>query len=241
MASDAARLEQIRSTIADSGNRVLLRAVRRPVRAAEREARPRRAASTRSSRTAPASPASRPARSARSRATRTSPPSPTSDSFTPVPWQPNLARFACDVTVEGEPWPYCPRTILRNVLARAARAGLRVQDRARARVLPRPAQRRRLDRDRRPARHAGEALLRHGRADAPVRLPDHGVEVLQRARLGELRERPRGRERPVRAELRRTTTRSSPATAPSSSATWCTRSPSSMGRSRRSCRSRSRT
>src|SRR5512134_2749107 len=37
-------------------------------------------------------------------------------SFTPVPWQPNLARFACDVTVEGEPWPYCPRTILRNVL-----------------------------------------------------------------------------------------------------------------------------
>ena len=41
-------------------------------------------------------------------------------SFTPVPWQPNLARFACDVTVEGEAWPYCPRTILRNVLARAA-------------------------------------------------------------------------------------------------------------------------
>ena len=34
-------------------------------------------------------------------------------SFTPVPWQPNLARFACDITVEGEPWPYCPRTILR--------------------------------------------------------------------------------------------------------------------------------
>jgi glutamine synthetase len=44
-------------------------------------------------------------------------------SFTPVPWQPNLARFACDVTVEGEAWPYCPRTILRNVLARAAAEG----------------------------------------------------------------------------------------------------------------------
>src|SRR5471030_1838881 len=40
-------------------------------------------------------------------------------SFTPVPWQQNLARFACDVTVEGEAWPYCPRTILRNVVARA--------------------------------------------------------------------------------------------------------------------------
>ena len=62
--------------------------------------------------------------------------------------------------------------------------------------------------------------------DAPLRLPDDGLAVLQRARLGQLRERPRGRERPVRAELRRTTTRSRPATARSSSATWCTRSPS---------------
>src|SRR5207249_4962361 len=26
-------------------------------------------------------------------------------SYTPVPWQQNLARFACDVTVEGEEWP----------------------------------------------------------------------------------------------------------------------------------------
>jgi glutamine synthetase len=44
-------------------------------------------------------------------------------SFTPVPWQPNLARFACDVTVDGEEWPYCPRTILRRVLARAREKG----------------------------------------------------------------------------------------------------------------------
>ena len=48
-------------------------------------------------------------------------------SFTPVPWQPNLARFACDVTVEGEPWPYCPRTILRDVVARAAERGLELR------------------------------------------------------------------------------------------------------------------
>ena len=48
---------------------------------------------------------------------------PDLDSFTLVPWQPNLARFACDVTVEGEAWPYCPRTILRNVLAQAAKEG----------------------------------------------------------------------------------------------------------------------
>ena len=44
-------------------------------------------------------------------------------SFTPVPWQPNLARFACDITVEGEPWPYCPRTILRNVMKKAQDMG----------------------------------------------------------------------------------------------------------------------
>ncbi len=48
---------------------------------------------------------------------------PDLDSFTLVPWQPNLARFACDITVEGEPWPYCPRTILRNVLAGAKEQG----------------------------------------------------------------------------------------------------------------------
>ena len=44
-------------------------------------------------------------------------------SFTPVPWQPNLARFACDVYVEGEPWPYCPRTILKRQLERARKMG----------------------------------------------------------------------------------------------------------------------
>jgi glutamine synthetase len=48
---------------------------------------------------------------------------PDLDSFTPVPWQRNLARFACDITVEGEEWPYCPRTILRGVLAQAKELG----------------------------------------------------------------------------------------------------------------------
>src|SRR5260370_15113818 len=49
---------------------------------------------------------------------------PDLSSLTLVPWQQNLARFACDITVEGEPWPYCPRTILRNQLARAKELGL---------------------------------------------------------------------------------------------------------------------
>ena len=42
--------------------------------------------------------------------------------LTILPWRPTVARFACDVTVEGEPWPYCPRTILRRALARGRRA-----------------------------------------------------------------------------------------------------------------------
>ena len=44
-------------------------------------------------------------------------------SFTQLPWRPNVARLACDLFVEGEPWPYCPRTILRNQLERAADLG----------------------------------------------------------------------------------------------------------------------
>jgi glutamine synthetase len=44
-------------------------------------------------------------------------------SYTPLPWRPGVARLACDVTVEGEEWPYCPRTILRHQLERAAALG----------------------------------------------------------------------------------------------------------------------
>jgi glutamine synthetase len=44
-------------------------------------------------------------------------------SFTPVPWEPTLGRFACDIYVEGEEWPYDPRTILRRQLQRAREKG----------------------------------------------------------------------------------------------------------------------
>src|SRR5438128_5576861 len=52
---------------------------------------------------------------------------PDLDSLTLVPWQPNLARFACDVTVEGAAWPYCPRTILRRQLDRARGLGFELK------------------------------------------------------------------------------------------------------------------
>jgi glutamine synthetase len=48
---------------------------------------------------------------------------PDAKSFTAVPWQPDLARLACDVHVEGKPWPYCPRTILRRQMEVARSKG----------------------------------------------------------------------------------------------------------------------
>src|SRR5437867_12518272 len=48
---------------------------------------------------------------------------PDLNSFTPVPWEPTLARFACAVTVDGEEWPYDPRTILRRPLEKPRAAG----------------------------------------------------------------------------------------------------------------------
>jgi glutamine synthetase len=44
-------------------------------------------------------------------------------SLTILPWRTNVARFACDATVEGQAWPYCPRTILRSALERAEAQG----------------------------------------------------------------------------------------------------------------------
>jgi len=44
-------------------------------------------------------------------------------SFTPVPWEPTVARFACDIHVDGEEWPYDPRGILRRQVDRARQKG----------------------------------------------------------------------------------------------------------------------
>ena len=48
---------------------------------------------------------------------------PDARSYTPLPWRPEVARLACDLQVEGRAWPYCPRTILRRQLDRAAALG----------------------------------------------------------------------------------------------------------------------
>jgi len=52
---------------------------------------------------------------------------PDPSSYTKVPFKDGLARLACNVTVDGEPWPYCPRTILINAVERAAKLGYRLK------------------------------------------------------------------------------------------------------------------
>jgi len=33
-----------------------------------------------------------------------------------LPWRPNVAVASCDIYVDGEPWPYCPRTNLKRMI-----------------------------------------------------------------------------------------------------------------------------
>jgi glutamine synthetase len=45
------------------------------------------------------------------------------DSYTPLPWQPNTARFASDLYVDGKTHPFCPRVNLKRILKTAADKG----------------------------------------------------------------------------------------------------------------------
>ena len=45
------------------------------------------------------------------------------DSYSRLAWQPNTVRFAGDLFVDGEPFPYCSRTNLQRVLAGAKKQG----------------------------------------------------------------------------------------------------------------------
>ena len=195
-------LEEIKQDRPGARDRVLLRPVRRSVRPAEREARARPRTSTTSSPTARASPGFAAGEIGQVPSDPDIAAMPDLDSFTPGPVaaEPRALRLRHHrrgraVAVLPADDPPQRRSRGRRSSATSSRSGLELEY-----FLVRAA-RRRLDRDRRRARHAREALLRHGRADAALRLPDDGLEVLQRARLGQLRERPRGRERPVRAEL----------------------------------------
>lgn len=49
---------------------------------------------------------------------------PDPGSYVKLPWQPNIAAMQCDLSVEGELWPYAPRVILKRAMARAAQRNL---------------------------------------------------------------------------------------------------------------------
>jgi glutamine synthetase len=48
---------------------------------------------------------------------------PDFDSLTILPWRPNIAWLASNITVNGQPWPYCPRTILQRMRETARAQG----------------------------------------------------------------------------------------------------------------------
>ena len=48
---------------------------------------------------------------------------PDFNSLTILPWRPNVAWVASDITVDDQAWPYCPRTILQRQLATARDKG----------------------------------------------------------------------------------------------------------------------
>jgi glutamine synthetase len=53
---------------------------------------------------------------------------PDAASYMPVPFiRPGLAIVHCDPHVEGKPWPFAPRVILKEQLARAAELGLELK------------------------------------------------------------------------------------------------------------------
>jgi glutamine synthetase len=39
------------------------------------------------------------------------------ETYTPLPWEPGVARFACDMYVDGAPHPFCPRVNLKRKIA----------------------------------------------------------------------------------------------------------------------------
>ena len=49
---------------------------------------------------------------------------PDPDSYAVAPWAPQLAVVQCDIHVEGEPWPYTPRLILKGMLEKVRERGL---------------------------------------------------------------------------------------------------------------------
>ena len=49
------------------------------------------------------------------------------DTYTKLPWRDGMARFACDLFVDGKPHPFCPRQNIKRVLSSVRSAGYSFQ------------------------------------------------------------------------------------------------------------------
>jgi glutamine synthetase len=49
---------------------------------------------------------------------------PDPESYAVAPWEPRLAVVQCDIHVDGEPWPYTPRLILKGMMDKVRARGL---------------------------------------------------------------------------------------------------------------------
>ena len=49
---------------------------------------------------------------------------PDPDSYTVVPWEQGVAVLMCDIYVNGEPWDFSPRVILKRQIAKLAERGI---------------------------------------------------------------------------------------------------------------------
>ena len=124
-------------------------------------------------------------------------------SYTLVPWETGVARFACDITVDGQAWPYCPRTALRRMTAELLREGFVMMVGAEAEHF---LVRRREDGSIVPFDPDGVDTLEKPCYDFKSLAGSMGylrtlVDIPGPPRLGALRVRPRGRDGAVRDQL----------------------------------------
>ena len=123
---------------------------------------------------------------------------PDPESLIQLPWKPEVGWLAADLWMDGKEVEASPRIMLKRQIARAAAKGYRMKsgveceyfliDEAGSNIAdPRDIQE--------------KPCYDQARADAPLRCHQRDLRRHDRARLGPLPERPRGRQRPVRDEL----------------------------------------
>ncbi len=52
---------------------------------------------------------------------------PDLDSYTVLPWEKGVARIACNIHVDGKPWPYCSRVVLNRAIKRLEKKGYQLK------------------------------------------------------------------------------------------------------------------